>query len=98
MQALHHIEEPISIVAALYRGTVLESGEGHIQSATIECDLTQLGCADPRIEVCLRHWPEDRPVHEQTLALTVEDARELATVLTHLADLTAPLVEPMTEA
>jgi hypothetical protein len=40
-------------VAALYRGTALESGESHIQAATIECDLTQLGCADPTIEVCL---------------------------------------------
>ena len=89
VRALHHIEDPIAIVASLYPGTTGESGGSHVQTATIECDLTELGGADPTIEVCLRHWPEGRAVHEQTLALTVEDARELATVLTYLADLTA---------
>ena len=87
----------IAIVASLYHGTISDSGSSHVQTATLECDLTTLGGAQPSIEVCLRHWPVGRPVHEQALALTVQDARELATVLTYLADLTIPPAQTGTD-
>jgi len=86
MRALHHIGEPIAVVASLYRGTPSEDGQ-HVQTATVEVDLTQVGGAEPVVDVSLRHWPDGRHAQEQRLVLTHEDARELATVLNHLVDL-----------
>ena len=88
MKALHHIDAAIRTVASLYSGEpALGVGDRPIGTATFESDLTQLGSADPVLSVYLRRWDDRKPHHEKRLALTLLDAKELASVLTFLIDL-----------
>ncbi|GAA1446439.1 hypothetical protein GCM10009641_69990 [Mycobacterium cookii] len=92
--ARHTTGDPIDVRASLY-GADQEKGDV-VRSATLEVAIEQDGCEDPQIEVALRHYKRERRdnglyssvMHydPDRLRLTVEDARELALVLTHLAD------------
>ena len=81
-----HNTDMIATAASAYRGTV-DSGAGRLVApTTIETMLEQLGQGGQRIHVYLRHYPLPRSEMSWTklLALSITDAAELATVLTHL--------------
>ena len=95
LRALHHVETVVSIVASLYPGaTTPDVDDHHIRAATIESDLTQAGSADPVVTIYLHSWQEGRQTHEKKLELTIEDARELGLVLSHLVQLAVGPQEP----
>jgi hypothetical protein len=88
MKALHEIESAIRTVASLYPGEpAVGVGDRTVGTATVESDLTQLGSADPVISVYLRRWDGQIAKHDKRLALTLEDAKELAAALTYLVGL-----------
>ena len=87
MKALHHIDEPVRLVASMYPGDRIPGVAGRvIRTATVEADLTQQGSADPVISLTLHRG--DRPAEPQSLlTLTLPDARELTAALGYLLDL-----------
>ena len=82
---VEHSDLTTFVRASLYRGK--ESG-GQADFATIETHLAAVGSAPPVVEVNLRYYeyPGPQMVYKDLLNLTLEDARELASVLTYLAD------------
>ncbi|MCW2738857.1 hypothetical protein [Nocardioides sp.] len=92
--ARHTLGDNIAVCASLY-GADWESGEV-VRTATFEVALEQDGAEEPQIEVALRHYKREKGSNglyssvmhwdPDRLRLTAQDAREMALVLTHLAN------------
>lgn len=80
---VEHSGDSVSVRASLYQG---KSGYGEAEFATLETHLETRGLARPQLHVALRDYSYPGPKHhyDEVLKLTLDDARELAAVLTYL--------------
>lgn len=89
-----HAAERVSTVASQYQGEYHSVGKygdpdhlTYVSTATVETELQQRGQDQPVIKISLRHYPDGKRQELTTrLRLSVDDARELAIVLSHFAE------------
>jgi hypothetical protein len=87
LDARHALGYTPRVVASRYRGEYNHSDAGGcVTTAHIDVELQQIGQAGPHIELGLHHYPNGQHAFENRLEVSVEDARDLARALTHLAD------------
>ena len=82
MSATHTMEAVPAIVASQYVGNMLTGGPRLVEPAMLEPRPEQVGQGDPTIHIGLRHGHGKAHTYEDDrLVLSVEDAREMVTVL-----------------
>jgi hypothetical protein len=88
MSATHTLEASPSIVASQYVGDSVRGEDPRLVTpATIEPRLEQVGQGEPIVHVALRHgYGKQHTYEDDRLLLSLDDARELVTVLNHLIE------------
>lgn len=86
--ATHTLESVPSVLASQYEGDIVRGEDPRLVTpATLEARLEQVGQADPLIHVALRHgYGESHRYEGNRLILSLDDTRELVTVLTYLVE------------
>ena len=90
LSATHTMEGVPSLVASQYSGTwvVGEESERLVETATLEPRLEQIGQGAPTVRVALRHgYGKQRIYEDDRLVLSIDDDRELMTLLSSLIDM-----------